>query len=449
MAGCISDDVTYSSDAKLSFSCDTLSFDTVFTDIGTPTARLLVFNRNKKAVNISSISVRDDEGIFSINVDGVSGKTFQDVEIRANDSIYVFVECFLDENSDTKPFLVEGQLDFTTNGNLQTVTLEAYGQNVNRLRSVTIDADVTFADQRPYVVFDTLRVAEGATLTLSPGTRLYFHDKGMLQVDGCLKALGAEGKMIQMRGDRMGNVLTDTGYEILSGQWQGIRFDAGSFGNRMEYVEMQSTVHGVVVDSCGVTDRDKLTLVNSWLHNSQGNALRSSYAKVDAYGCVFSDAGEAVVSLAGGVHDFAQCTLANYYLFAISSESILTLSHLFREDLQTNSAQLMQADFKNCIIYGITSPISPEDLEDTDVYMRNALLGINGSDDDHFISCTWDEDPMFETIRDEYYFDYRLKEGSPAIGAGNPEFVTDFDLYDMLGVNRLVSGNPSLGAFAQ
>ena len=447
--GCISDDFTDSPSDTLTFSTDTLRFDTVFTDLGTPTARLKVFNRASKAVNISSIKMRTDDGIFSMNVDGVSGKTFENVEIRANDSIFVFVECFIDANDDKRPFKVEGMLDFVTNGVTQTVTLEAYGQNVTRLKKVTVDSDVTLTSEMPYVVFDTLRVAEGATLTILPGTRLLFHDKGMLQVDGRLLAIGETGKPISMRGDRLDNVLPDTGYEILAGQWQGIRFGAGSFGNRMEYVEMQSTVAGVVVDSCGVTDSNKLTLVNSWLHNSQGNVLRSEHAWVDAYGCCFSDAGEAVVSLRGGQHDFVQCTLANYYLFAISPESILTLSYLKRAESSGNTNPLMKASFDNCIIYGITSPLTPGDLEETDVYMRNVLLGVGGSDDNHFISCVWDEDPLFETVRNDYIFNYRLKDDSPAIGAGNPEYVTPQCLVDMDGINRLEWGNPALGAYAR
>ena len=446
---CISDDFTTSPSDVLTFSSDTLRFDTVFTDLGTPTARLKVYNRASKAVNISSIRMRDDDGVFSMNVDGVSGKTFENVEIRANDSIFIFVECMIASNDDPRPFIVEGQMDFVTNGVAQTVTLEAYGQNVTRLRGVTLDADAVFTDEMPYVVFDTLRVAEGATLTLRPGTRLLFHDKAVLQVEGRLLALGETGKVVSMRGDRLDDVLPDTGYEILAGQWQGVRFAPESFGNRMEFVEMQSTVHGVVVDSCGVTDREKLTLVNSWLHNSQGNVLRSEHARVDAYGCCFSDAGEATVWLRGGVHEFVQCTLANYYLFAISPESILTLSFLKREESSGIVNPLMKAGFENCIIYGITSPISPGDLEDSDVYLRNVLLGVNGSDDNHFISCIWDENPEFETVRDEYLFNYRLKEDSPAIGAGNPVYVTPQCIMDMDGVDRLEWGNPALGAYAR
>lgn len=449
LAGCISDDVTHSSKDKLSFSVDTLSFDTIFTDLGSPTARLLVYNRNSKAVNISSIRVRDDKGIFSINVDGVSGKSFENVEIRANDSIYIFVECYLDANDDARPFLVEGHLDFLTNGNLQSVSLEAFGQNVTRLRNVSISADTIFDDVRPYIVFDTLRVADGVSLTLAPGTRLYFHDKATLMVDGTLLALGEKGKMIQMRGDRIGNVLTDTGYEILAGQWQGIRFGANSFGNRMEFVDMQSSVDGVSIDSCAVSERDKLTLVNSWLHNSQGSVLSSAYGNVNAFGCVFSEAAKAVVNLKGGKHQFVQCTLANYYLFAISPQSILTLSHLLPDDAVDASIPLMKANFDNCILYGMVSPLDPGDLKDSDVYFRNVLLGVAGSDDDHFISCLWDENPLFETIREDYYFNYHLKDDSPAIGMGNPAFVSDICLYDMDGTNRLANGNPSLGAFAR
>ncbi len=99
VSSCINDDFTDSPSATLSFSTDTLSFGTVFTDLGTPTARLLVINRNKKGVNISSIRFRDPSTPFTLNVDGQSGRDFRDVEIRGKDSIYVFIECFIPEDS--------------------------------------------------------------------------------------------------------------------------------------------------------------------------------------------------------------------------------------------------------------------------------------------------------------------------------------------------------------
>lgn len=449
---CISDEVSTSSADRLSFSSDTVSFDTVFTDLGTPTARLQVFNRNKKGLNISKIRFRSDNSPFSLNVDGVSGTEFSDVEIRANDSIYIFIECYIPESADRQPQLVEDELVFTTNGVEQRVLVEAWGQNVVRLRDVVVEDELTLDDAVPYVIFNELRVADGAVLKVLPGARLLFHDKASLRVEGRLEAVGEPGRMIDMRGDRLDNVLPDVGYDILSGQWKGVSFAPGSFDNRMEYVDMRSTTDGLSVDSCGVTDRTKLTLLNSWLHNSKSTALRSEYAKVDAYGCVFSEAAEAVVRLTGGVHEFVQCTISNYYLFAAITEPLLTLHHIRMPDPQpaegVPALPFMSLSFENGIIYGLGDDLNEGDLDGTDVYLRNVILKSEGTDDEHFVSCLWDTDPMFLTVREDYYFNYHVAEDSPAIGAGNPAYVRPPFETDMDGVNRLAAGAPTLGAYA-
>ncbi|MDE6805554.1 MAG: hypothetical protein K2J05_01975 [Muribaculaceae bacterium] len=445
---CISDDFDTSSSVRLRFSTDTVAFDTVFTDLGTPTARLKVFNPEKKGVSISSIAFRNEQSAFSMNVDGVSGTTFRDVEIRGGDSIFIFIECFIPESQRDEPFRVEDELLFVTNGTQQSVLVEAYGQNVTRLRGLEVSSDMTLTADRPYVIFDSLTVRPGATLRVDPGARLLFHDKASLIVEGRLEAVGAPGKLIDMRGDRLDNVLPDVGYDIMAGQWEGVRIAAGSFDNRIEYVDMRSTRHGLRVDSTADLSRQKLTLVNSWLHNSQSTVLSSKYAKVDAYGCIFSEAAEAVVRLTGGQHRFAQCTLSNYYLFAIPSEAILSLYHALPED-QINADSpnpLMRAEFENSIIYGMASDINTGDLAGSDVFLRYVLLKSAGSDDDHFIHCLWDTDPMFETVREDYIFNYRLKPESPAIGAGDSSLVPSLSEEDIDGVRRGVP--PALGAYS-
>ncbi|MCM1291344.1 MAG: hypothetical protein NC201_03930 [Prevotella sp.] len=448
VASCISDDITNSASARLEFSTDTLSFDTVFTQTGTPTARLLVFNRGDKGVNISSISFKNPNSYFRMNVDGQSGKSFQNVEIRAKDSIYVFIECTLPENHDSKPTLIEEQLQFLTNGNEQSVVIEAWGQNVTRLNSVTIDKDMTLTAEQPYVVFDSLIVKNGATLNIEPGAQILFHDKAAMHIYGKINAVGSPGKMIDLRGDRLDNVLPNVGFDILAGQWNGIRIAPESFGNRLEYVDMRSTVSGLVLDSCAVSNDVKLTLVNSWLHNSQGNVLSAKYSNIDAYGCVFSESPLAVVSLTGGNHSFVQCTLANNYLFSAVLEPLLSLFHVNAENGNGGiGLPYMKADFENCIIYGLGADINISDLKNSEVYMRYVLFKSKGNDDEHFINCIWNEDPLFYTIRNDYYFNYRVKNDSPAIGAGNPAFVSQICLIDMDGLNRLKDGNPCLGAY--
>lgn len=444
---CIDDDITTSPSAVLTFSRDTVSFDTVFTEIGTPTARLIVRNPNKKGVSISYIGFKDPETRYRLNVDGQSGQTFHDVEIRGRDSIYVFIECRPEASPTSEPTLIEDQLQFVTNGNTQEVTVEAWGQNVTRLHGVVTEGDMTLDATQPYVVFDSLVVSEGTTLHVTPGTRLLFHDDAKLRVEGTLDARGEAGRLIDMRGDRLDNVLPDISYDIMAGQWGGVSFAPGSFGNRMEYVNLRSSKTGVTVDSCADLSRQKLLLVNSWLHNSQGNVLTSRYANVDAYGCVFSEAANDVVALYGGRHKFVQCTFANYYLFSAITGSMIALYHALPEDVAANSQPLMEAEFENGIIYGLGSELNEGDLTGSSVYLRRMLLGSKGEDDANFLECIWDSDPLFYTVREDYIFDYRLRPESPAIAAGYSTYVTDLCRFDMYGLNRLAAGAPDLGAF--
>ena len=445
---CISDDFTDAPDAQISFSTPTVDFGTVFTGDVSPTARLVVANHNKKGIRISSIRFLAPDSPFSVNVDGVSGDVFHDVEINGNDSIYLFLACKVAPDDSPAPRTVTDYLEFTVNGSVSSVEVEATAINVTRLKDVTIDSDTRFSAEQPYVVFGSLTVAEGATLTLDPGTRLLFHDGADMRVEGRLEAVGTPDMKIDFRGDRLDNVLPDVAYDIMAGQWKGISIGANSFGNRMECVDMRSTEEGLRVDSCGDLSRSKLILTNSWLHNSRTTVLESKYAKVDAYGCCFSEAGGAVVSLTGGEHKFVQNTIANNYLFAIPSEANLSLYHCLPEHTADNSHPLMKASFENGIIWGLGTPLNEGDLEGSEVYLKNVLLKADGENDNWFVNCIWNEDPLFLTIRTDYYFNYHVQPDSPAIGAGNPDFITTECLIDMDGADRLANGAPTLGAYS-
>lgn len=454
-SSCISDAVSTSPTDILTFSRDTVNFDTVFTDLGTPTARLVIANRAKKGIVISSIRLKNPDSNFQINVDGISGKTFHDVEIWKEDSIFMFIECFIPETAGNEPYRVEDELEFVTNGVTQTVLLEAYGQNVTRLRANRIAEDTRLTAERPYVVFDSLVVEKNATLRIDPDVRLLFHDGASLIVHGRIDATGEPGKLVHMRGDRLDNVLPNVGYDILAGQWKGIRISRESFNNRLEYVDMRSTTEGLRVDSCGDTSQTKLLLRNSWLHNSQSHALEAKYANIEAYGVCFSEAADAVVSLYGGINRFVQCTIANNYLFSAISEPLLCLYHCLPKHAEEDTANpnpLMTANFDNSIIYGLGKDLNEGDLSDSNVFFRNVSLKSEGINDDNFIDCLWYCDPLFLTDRPIYYFNYHVMPDSPVVGAGNPEFVTNETLIDIDGIDRLTvtpTGAPVLGAYGK
>lgn len=454
VSSCISDSVSTSSSDILTFSRDTVNFDTVFTDLGTPTARLIVSNRAKKGIIISSISLKNPNSNFSINVDGVSGKSFHDVEIWREDSIFMFIECFIPESSAHEPYRVEDELIFVTNGVTQKIILEAYGQNVTRLRATRISGETRLTAEQPYVIFDSLVVEKGGFLRIDPDTKMLFHDGAELIVHGRMEACGEPRQLIQMRGDRLDNVLPNVSYDILAGQWKGIRISRESFGNRLEYVDMRSTSDGLRLDSCGDLSQRKLELRNSWLHNSQSNVLSAKYCNIAAYGVCFSESPEAVVSLTGGSADFVQCTIANNYLFSAITEPLLCLYHCLPSEEEEASGinPLMKFSLANSIIYGIGKDINVGDLTGSEVFFRNVSFKAEGSDDDNFINCLWDCDPLFLTDRPIYYFNYHVSPDSPVIGKGDPLLLTPPAMIDIDGVNRMetaVDGMTVLGAYAK
>lgn len=94
---------------------------------------------------------------------------------------------------------------------------------------------------------------------------------------------------------------------------------------------------------------------------------------------------------------------------------------------------LMRASFDNCIVYGMASDINVPDLEGSSVFFRYTLFRSSGADDDNFLNCLWDQDPLFYTDRPKYIFNYRVRPDSPAIGAGDAAYVLPACRRDMDG----------------
>lgn len=443
LTACINDDYTTSSTDVLTFSTDSVTFDTVVTRQGTPTKQFVVYNRSKKQVSISSIKVEgNDKGRFFINVDGVKGEEFHNVDIRGGDSIFVFVECYVNEATTQEPVKVTDRIEFVTNGVTQHVTLHAWGQDVVPIYGDTIYEDMHLDAVRPYVIYDTLVVSPGVTLTIDPGAQLLFHKGAVLRVYGQLNAVGTAEDNIIMRGDRLDHVVGDISFDIMSGQWGGVVFGYGSYDNEMAYVVMKGTELGI---HCSSTDPSHTTLhlFNCVLHNSSSSVLTTLNACVHAEGSEFSNAAEGVVHFIGGDIHMVNCTFANYYLFSAISEPIV---NVWKEHV-TEQVMPLTCYLDNCIIYGLASDINAGVLDDYDVYLRNCLLRSPGDDDAHFINCVWKGDPLFYVVRDEYVFDYRLHNESDAIGRGDRSLCPEAARYDRYGNDRFAREAIDLGAY--
>lgn len=449
--GCIEDGISTSPADQPVFSTDTLDLGVIFTDEAAPTHRMLVHNPHSKGMSISDIRLSGAAAeYFRLNVDGMTGREFHDVEIREKDSIFVLVAATLPENGENRPVRVEASLDFTVNGITSSVVLAASGQNVHRLRGTTLTADTHFDATRPYQIYDSLTVTEGTTLTLAPGTTLCFHDKAMLIVRGTLLSEGTVEAPVTMAGDRTGNVVSDISFDIMSRQWTGVFFTATSTGNVLTETNIRNTWQGVAIQGDGTASEPALTMVNCRLRNSGGLVFEAVHSNVLAAGCEFAEGADGLVFLLGGTATFNQCTFANYYLFSALGGPAVQFAHIgvIKPEEQFDDGSglpFLAADFSNSIVYGNGTDLSHGDLTGSQVFFRRCLLKSEGTDDDNFLNCIWNEDPLYYTVREEYIFDYRLRPDSPAIGAGDPALTLPITATDGYGLTR--GATPDLGAY--
>lgn len=437
-ASCIEDEVDSSPSSQPEFSARLIEMGEFFTGERTPRSCLMVYNRHDKVMRLSNVSLRDaGSGVFRMNVDGMAGDTFSDVEIRPQDSIYVYIDALLPENGSPQPGEVRGYIDFLTNGVANTVEIKATGQDVRRVHATEITADERWDAEMPYQIYDSIVVRPGATLTLPRGAKLHFHDKAYMRVYGSLVTEGEPDALVELSGDRRGNVVGDIPFDLMASQWTGLHFAPGSTGNRLSHTVVCNTSAGVLAD-----EGTEVVMVNCRLRNSAGYALESRHATLTLAGCEVADASLGAFRMTGGEVTANHCTFANYYLFTAPMGAIVQIDHFDASSDDGSGRPYLKADITNSILYGNGTDFSAGDLDGTEVTLRRCVLKSNGSDDRNFVECLWGTDPMFATVREDYYFDYRLKGESPALTHADAALTSPLTARDLYGEPRLPSPRP-------
>lgn len=413
LTSCIEDGVATSPSDQPLFSTDTLRLGENFTLTPTATARFKAYNRSSRILSISSVTLRESTpGTFRINVDGMAGSAFHNVEIRPGDSIYIFVEATIPPTGSGTLSTVNGYLDFLTNGVSSTVVLNASAQDAERHTAHVVRAPgEQWSPSLPHIIFDSLVVAPGATLTLPAGSSLYFHDKAYMKVYGTLITEGTPAAPVLLTGDRRGNVVGNIPFDLMASQWEGLTFAPDSRGSRLSHTTVSNTVSGI-----SALPGSEVCFYNSRLRNSAGSALAAIHADVTLVGCELAEAADNVLAVTGGTLRADFCTFANYYLFRYPSSPVVSISHTGASDSDTEHPDLpgARALISRSIIYGL-SPVdfSPSSLDGTDIHLHACVLKSAGSDDSNFTSCTWGAEPLWGVIREDYIFDYRLHPSSP------------------------------------
>lgn len=431
---CISD--APGSGVSPELSADEVDFGDVVCGEISPMARLKVYNRSGSNMRINSLRLANPDGAFRMNVDGVGGNSFSDIDLRAGDSLYVFVDCLIDAGTRTEDFTVEGAVEVVVGDVSRRIALSATAINAVWLKDYRISAPTAFDGSRAYAVADSLVVESGSRLTLQGGTRLLFAAGARLVVRGELTAEGTPEAPVELAPTRGGTLFEGADYSIVPGQWGGVLVRQQAESVALTGVRMRGSTFGICFEQGACAARGA-TLLNCLLHTATQTVVSAEDTNVSLLGCCLSEGGGGILRLGAGTHTLAQCTLANSYPFATPTAPVLVFT----------APEHTQAEICNSIIWGSGGLLRPEALNNTGIYLRFVLLGAAGSDDSHFISCLWDADPKFALDPANYLYDYSLQPGSPAIGRGSAALLPAACRTDLTGRMRRADA-PALGAYA-
>jgi len=446
---------------KLEFSTDTLTFDTVFTTIGSATSKILIYNRNNVGLKISKIGIQNGSAsTFRLNVDGKvsANNQFEDVEIRANDSLYVFVAATVDTQDPNSPVLIEDSITILTNSVKQKIHLEAFGQNVEILREKYILNDTTLNAKKPYFVYGYLAIDSAKTLKLDPGCKLYFHNNANLVVYGNLKAEGTLEKPIEMRGDRLDKIKFETPfpYNNIAGQWGGIYLLWNGGNHKMKHVNMNSGYVGVYFSNNDRNNLPNLEISNCRIHNFLLYGLVVQNGNVRVTNTEISNSSSYTVYLNGGKHSFIHTTIANYFNNNDNIQPVARDKKPAVMIMNLNRIAPMETEFVNCIVSGSSEnefTIASRFIDKYKGVFRNCYLRKpKATELPQFTANHWFEknDTVFKSNRYSLmantYFNFMPDSVSPALGIADPIVAAQFPI-DLNGNNRMIGNKPDAGAY--
>ena len=486
------------STGTLTFSKDTVYLDTVFSKIGSSTYTLKVYNSSDTDIRIPSLKLSEGQSSnYRLTVDGMTGsgtllgKEFENVELLAKDSMYVFIETTVDIDPlvvDETQFLYTDAIEFGSGSNIQKVELvtlvkdavfiypnkDAVGvvetlmfdvdgdgieDETNVQGRFLEDSELTFTNEKPYVIYGYAAVENGKTLTVNPGARVHFHansgllitNNASLHVNG-LPSLDAEllENEVIFQGDRLEPL-----YEDIPGQWETIWLLSGSTNNSINHATIKNGTVGVLSDG-NLDDPTKLVITNSQIYNSSNFGILGRATSISAENIVLNNSGvSSFAGTYGGNYNFTHSTITNYWTNSFRQFPALLLNN-FIVDADNNvfTNPLESANFTNCIIYGNDNPELLLEKETSEIFnfkFTNSLIYFDDptgfysepqydfSNTDHYENIRFNLDPEFlEPSKNQL----QIPIGSPAEGAGITSGILTVDL-----TNASRTSPPDLGAY--
>ena len=382
ICSCRSDFETIASSGKLEFSRDTIYLDTVFSNIGSSTYRLKVYNRSKSDITIPTIKLAKGlNSKYRMTVDGMlgtNGKIFNNVDVLAKDSLYIFIETTANiADANPTDFLYTDQIQFDGGQNLQSVELVTLIQDAvflypKRFVDGTIETlpigdqkiegfyldendpvngnELQFTKNKPYVIYGYAAVPSNKTATFEAGTKVYFHsnsglivsNKASIKVNGLVSTTDKLENEVVFEGDRL-----EPNFENVPGQWGTIWLTEGSTDNSFNHLTIKNATIGLLIQN---NDGTTVSIKNTQIYNSTNYGILAQTGKINGENIVINNAGLASLACTyGGSYKFTHSTFNNNW--NSSQQVALSLSNYITGAIP-EAKDLAEATFNNCIIYG-------------------------------------------------------------------------------------------------
>ncbi len=477
---------TIKSSGELRFSRDTIFLDTVFTNISSSTRTLKIYNKSKQNITIPTIKLgRGEQSFYRLNVDGISGKSFENIDILSKDSIFVFVEATIDFSRVINPIYTDS-IVFDSGNNVQDVKLVTLVQDAHFLfpkkdaegikekivlginaegEEISVDGfyldkNTVWNNDKPYVVYGYVGVPHDGSLTINKGVKVHFHkNSGLLVEKGAsLKMNGALGEEIVFEGDRL-----EPGFSEIPGQWGAVWLRAGSKDHEIDHAIIKNNTIGILMDSIGSLTEPTLKIKNTQIYNNSTYGILGRTANIKGENLVIANSGQSVLGCTiGGTYNFIHSTFANHWSNSVRNTPAVIINNYLKYQLPDGSESILvrdlkAANFTNCIIHGNQNIEFFLDQAEGSVYnynFKNNLLKFNDpsgkyagnpifdfDDENHYQNNIFNGDPDFKDIDNN---DYIIGEKSNAVNKADLNTALQFPV-DILGVNR--TADPDIGAY--
>ena len=452
------------SNNNLHFSTDTITFDTIFASIGSITKTLTVYNPNSSDISTNVNLQGVSSAHFRMNIDGVAGNSQNNIEIPAQDSIFIFLEVTIDPSNNNTPYILADSLIFTTGKVTQNVNLIAWGQDAyfhtpNTYGEIIngtdttyfyyhlLDCSIPWANDKPHVIYGYAVVNPGEILTINQGCNIYLHKNSGILVGnpfneitgGTIEINGSLGNEVVFQGDRL-----DAWYKDIPGQWDRIWLLPGSINNKINYAIIKNGNIGIHADTV-FNNNPTVEINNTIIENMSGIGILGQGANIIANNTVVSKCGQYTVACnIGGTYNFTHCTFANYWQYSNRKTPSILLNNFYEgSNGYIYTRDLTEANFINCIIDGSLSTELSFQEENSSLFnykFDHCIIKLDptiNTSNSYYQSTIINQAVKFE---DPYQSDFHLTENSPAIDAG-------YNTTNNIDIEGNTRQNPDIGAY--